>query len=174
MLQHPDSALVVRPATLFDLPAIDLIQRLCYQPVFHEPVETFAARLRLSPGSSWVAEAGGQVLGYFFTHPWTGEAPPPLGKTLEHLPQHQDTHFLHDLAVHPHARGRGVAPRLIEAALHWGKQRGLKFTRLVAVAGAAPFWRKWGFKPVAAAPAYGDDAALMALSAENQAITTRP
>ncbi|GGP24324.1 GNAT family N-acetyltransferase [Silvimonas amylolytica] len=140
--------------------------------MFHEPVETFAARLRLSPGSSWVAEAGGQVLGYFFTHPWAGETPPPLGRALQQLPANQDTHFLHDLAVHPQARGRGVAPRLVEAALDWGRQRGLKFTRLVAVAGAAPFWRKWGFKPVATAPAYGDDAALMALPVESQRITT--
>lgn len=156
--------LTVRPVVPADLPAIDRIQRLCYQPHFHEPLATFAARLALSPESSWLAESGGKVLGYFFTHPWRGDSPPPLGQSLHQLPPRPDTHFLHDLAVDPQARGRGIAPLLIQAALTWGRQRGFKQTRLVAVAGAAPFWRKWGFRAVSAAPQYGEDAALMALA----------
>lgn len=165
MFKHSTSAaqLHIRPIRHADLPAIDRIQRACYTPDLHEPVEAFAAKLQLSPDSSWLAEHENEVVGYFFTHPWAGDEPPPLGEPLQQLPEMADTHFLHDLAVHPRARGVGVAPRLIETALNWGRRRGLKRSRLVAISGAAPFWQRWGFHPVAPAPGYGDSAAIMVL-----------
>jgi GNAT superfamily N-acetyltransferase len=165
MLNHSTTApkLNIRPVSLSDLPAIDRIQRACYAPDLHEPVDAFAAKLRLSPDSNWLAEQGDEVVGYFFTHPWSGDEPPPLGELLQQLPDVADTHFLHDLAVHPRARGVGVAPQLIETALSWGRRRGLQRSRLVAISGAAPFWQRWGFHPVALVSGYGDSAAIMAL-----------
>ncbi|KAF0814089.1 hypothetical protein IGB42_00986 [Andreprevotia sp. IGB-42] len=144
-----------------DLDAVCAIQTACYPAGFHESRAVFARKLAVSPDSHWLAEHRGEPIGYFLTHPWAGDAPPDLDHELAGLPAAPDCHFLHDLALHPVARGKGLAPRLIEAALQWGAQQGYARTMLVAVQGSVPFWQRWGFKPVAAAAAYGKDAALM-------------
>lgn len=151
----------MRNATVADLPHLTRIQAACYPDVFLESAATFARKLALSPDSHWLIERDGEALGYFLTHPWAGNTPPALDHAALALPDNADCHFLHDLALHPAARGQGLAPRLIEAALQWGQARGLKRTMLVAVQGSVPFWQRWGFARVGDASEYGDDAALM-------------
>ncbi|GAB7125763.1 N-acetyltransferase [Silvimonas sp. JCM 19000] len=158
------TAVHIRPVTLADLPAIDTIQQACYPAGFHEPLAAFASKLHASPHSSWLAEQAGRVVGYFFTHPWCGAQPPKLGQALPALSTPADTHFWHDLAVLPQARGRGIAPALVEHAMAWGRAHGLRQTRLVAVLQAEDFWRRWGFVPERTIDGYGDAAVLMRLA----------
>ncbi len=115
----------------------------------------------LSPDSHWLAKIDGEPVGYFFTHPWAGNTPPELDQEIAALPPKPDCHFLHDLSLIPSARGRGVAQALIQTALSWGEIQGYGRTLLVAVQGSVPFWQRWGFVSLSAAPAYGPDAALM-------------
>ncbi|MBM3115619.1 GNAT family N-acetyltransferase [Jeongeupia naejangsanensis] len=137
------------------------IQAVCYPAHYHEPRSVFARKLALSPDSHWLAWRDNEALGYFFTHPWRGLTPPPLATELAGLPPDPDCHFLHDLAIHPRARGSGVAQALIEHALAWGRQQQMTKALLVAVQGAAPFWARHGFRELGAAPGYGDSAILM-------------
>ena len=87
----------------------------------------------------------------------------------EPLPsQAADTLYLHDLALHPRARGSGVATRLVNQVLVSARQAGLQQAALIAIQGSVPFWQRFGFAvqqpdPVLAAKlaSYGGSAQLM-------------
>ncbi|WP_259043780.1 GNAT family N-acetyltransferase [Chromobacterium alkanivorans] len=64
-------------------------------------------------------------------------------------PDAADTLFIHDLALHPDARGHGLGPRLVQTVLGQGRRRGLRQARLVAVQGAARYWRRFGYQACA-------------------------
>ncbi|KZE30283.1 hypothetical protein AVW16_12705 [Crenobacter luteus] len=149
-----------------DLDGVLAVQRRCYRPELIESRAALASRHRLAPDTCWVAARDGALLGYLFAHPWQGEAPPALDAPLAALPAMADTLFIHDLALHPDARGLGLGPRLVDAALAAGRARGLVRSRLVAVQGADAFWSRFGYRAARLAPAklarYGDDAVGMA------------
>ncbi|HSC79673.1 MAG TPA: GNAT family N-acetyltransferase [Chitinolyticbacter sp.] len=155
----------IRLLTETDLDAVLDIQRQCYPPAWLEGHATFARKLALSPQSNWIALDDTGALGYFFTHPWAGNGLPALDEARLTLPDEAHAHFLHDLAVHPRARGRGVAARLVAQALAWGVAQGLAEARLVAVLGAERFWHGLGFTAQterdARLAAYGADAIVM-------------
>ncbi|GLS03277.1 hypothetical protein GCM10007860_04200 [Chitiniphilus shinanonensis] len=148
-----------------DLDAVMAIQAQCYPEAWLESRAVFARKLTVSPESNWVAEDREGVVGYLFTHPWRGARLPELDTALQALPHDADQHFLHDLAVHPRGRGRGVAARLVLHALAWGVARGLREARLIAVLGADRFWHDFGFTPLAVAhdqlAGYGEQARAM-------------
>ncbi|OWY40718.1 GNAT family N-acetyltransferase [Xenophilus sp. AP218F] len=158
-------AIALRRMQPLDLPAVLKVQQRCYPPHLLESPEALASRQQLSPDTCWVAASSGKLLGYLFAHPWRGETPPKLNVELRQLPADADTLFIHDLALHPDARGHGVAPRLVEQALRQARQRGLRYTRLVAVEGAAPYWQRFGYRsyriPGYGLGAYGDSAVSM-------------
>lgn len=79
--------------------------------------------------------------------------------------------FLHDLALTPAARGLRVGERLVAAALEAARRDGLTEAELIAVEGAAGYWRRLGFVEPAMTPAlatkvagYGDAARWMRLA----------
>ncbi|GHD59146.1 GNAT family N-acetyltransferase [Jeongeupia chitinilytica] len=155
------ASLAIRTVTAETLDHVLDIQAACYPPAYLESREVFARKLALSHDSHWLAWHGDSAVGYFFTHPWRGRTPPALGTSLASLPADPDCHFLHDLAVHPQARGSGAAQALVDTALGWGNRRGLTDALLVAVQGAAPYWVRQGFHAIGPAPAYGEHAVLM-------------
>lgn len=79
--------------------------------------------------------------------------------------------FIHDMAVHPHFHGRGVAGTLWRHLLQAQGELQLQQMSLVAVHGAHSFWRRFGFMAVsradlprptvAALEDYGDHAVFM-------------
>ena len=56
-----------------------------------------------------------------------------------------ETLFIHDLAIAPVGRGQGIGRKLIACAFDLAKGDGLMSAELVAVEGAANFWRGMGF-----------------------------
>lgn len=157
--------IVLRLMQVQDFPAVLQVQQHCYPPSLIESRDALASRHRLSPDTCWVAERPGQVLGYVFAHPWAGGRPPSLNRPLERLPETVDTLFIHDLALHPDARGHGLGPRLVQTVLGQGRRRGLRQARLVAVQGAARYWKRFGYQPCArddyTRQAYGEGAVGM-------------
>ncbi|WP_220272003.1 GNAT family N-acetyltransferase [Crenobacter cavernae] len=145
-----------------DLEAVLAVQRHCYRPELIESRHALASRRRLAPDTCWVAERADTLLGYLFAHPWAGEKPPALDTPLAGLPAGADTLFIHDLALHPDARGHGVGPKLVDEALRVARARGLVYSRLVAVQGADAFWARFGYRayrlPTSKLACYGDDA----------------
>lgn len=135
----------VRPMETHDVGAILAIQYACYPANLIESPEALLSKRRLSPQSCWLAEENGHALGYLFTHPWHDTTPPALDKVLPGLPENSDTFFLHDLAIHPTARSRGVAQALLQQAMEWAKAHRYRKAMLVAVQDSHSFWQRHGF-----------------------------
>lgn len=135
----------IRPLKSEDTQSILNIQTACYPAELIESADTLLAKHHLSPQSCWLAEQNHQAVGYLFTHPWHDTGLPALNVPLTALPANPDTFFLHDLAIHPAARGRGVAQALVNHAMQWAKSQYYRRAILVAVQGSRPFWEHYGF-----------------------------
>jgi predicted N-acetyltransferase YhbS len=97
------------------------------------------------PASCCLAATRGEVLiAYLLAHGWPGESPPPVGALLEQQGA-SDVLFIHDLAVSSAGRGSGIGRRLVDRALELAAQDGLTRAELIAVEGAASYWRRLGF-----------------------------
>ncbi|MDP5240747.1 GNAT family N-acetyltransferase [Uliginosibacterium sp. 31-16] len=149
--------LLIRAMRLADLPGVFALQCRAHPADYHEPLEALASRLRAGHAHCFVAECVGELLGYVFAHPWSGE-PPPLHVPLP--PSRPPDHvFLHDLAVCQASRRRAAGGRLHDAVLESAVNAGLADMQLVAVGAARVFWLRKGFVELPQArlhPAYGD------------------
>jgi GNAT superfamily N-acetyltransferase len=100
-------------------------------------------------------------------YPWLRDQAPALNTLAERLPADADVLYLHDLALHPGARGRGLTSPVIEQVVRLAQTEGLPAVSLVAVNDATAFWRLRGFEdapsPTMATKlaSYGSDAAYM-------------
>lgn len=153
----------LRPMRPDDLPAVLTLQALAYRPEFHEPPEAFAGKLTHYPQSAWVVEDDAALLAYLFAQPARRGHPPPL-KDAGRPVCAPDALHLHDLAVAPAARGRGIARQLLDTALAWGRAQGLAFATLVAVQDSAQRWRHMGFidaRPEKSLASYGPGAVYL-------------
>ncbi|WP_421735170.1 GNAT family N-acetyltransferase [Cellulomonas sp.] len=103
----------------------------------------FSAQLADEGNIVWIAEVGGQPVGYLYAveahrgvNPFTTE---------------QHTLYIHHLAVDPAVRRRGVGSAMIAAAETYARDRGLSGLRLdswLFNAEAHAFFRGLGFEPV--------------------------
>lgn len=90
------------------------------------------------------------------------------------VPPHVNALYLHDLAVHPAARGAGVAVALIEAYFQAIKQSKAQFACLTAVNDSRSFWERYGFQSAASVDSssecmatYGEGAQYMSMRVSN-------
>ncbi len=134
-----------------DLLAVHALQSQSYPLGYQEPVEAFAAKLDASPETAWGVDhpaRSGLLLGYLFCLPIRGLQWPAL-HAAQCLPaQHPDGLYLHDLCLHPDARGQGLGYALVHQARQWALEQGLAALRLIAVQGSVPYWQKQGFSRV--------------------------
>jgi ribosomal protein S18 acetylase RimI-like enzyme len=156
-----------------DLNAVAAIERENHSPLPPEDLPVFANRLALFPAGCLVV--GDPVGGYAIAHPWAGPAP-PLGAVLEALPDAPDRLFLHDVALRPELRGRGLVAALVEMLCDVAAARGLSEIRLTAVHGTAPRWVRLGFAVDggAVSAGYGDGAVAMRLAVPPRRGLSRP
>jgi ribosomal protein S18 acetylase RimI-like enzyme len=153
-----------RPMTEADLPVVvALADRL--HPHHPEQPAVFAERLALAPAGCRVLAAGGALLGYAVSHPWTGAGPPPLDTLLGALPARPAAWHVHDIALAPAARGAGHAGAVLRALL---TDSPLPRATLVALPGTGAFWARQGFRDAAA------DAAALASYGEGVRFMARP
>ena len=159
---HSTTAVTLRTMRAADLDAVLRIQREAYGDAYQESAEVLGRKLDISPGACWLAERGGEALGYVFAHPWRAGAP-PLHERIDSLPARADHGFLHDLAVSPRARGLGVGRSLFGKVTNWSAQAGHRALTLVALADAVGYWHGLGFAavPQVLPDAYGAGAQFM-------------
>ncbi|MBV5290789.1 MAG: GNAT family N-acetyltransferase [Curvibacter lanceolatus] len=151
-----------------DLPALMALQALAYGAAFVEPAAVMAQRLAITPLTVWgLFDAPGALCAYLLAYRSVPGAVAPLHHPFDPAPQ-STALYLHDLAVHPSAKGLGLGPRLVAAALALARAEGLGGLGLVAVQGSQPFWRRQGFqdrRPDAASQAtlagYGEGAVYL-------------
>jgi GNAT superfamily N-acetyltransferase len=130
-----------------DLDGVLAVQSACYPPSMQEPAAVVLARLRAAPGTTLVADSHG-ICAYVFAYPSRLGRITPLNAGFAPAP-HADTLYVHDLAVHPCAHGRGLGRRLAQALFGAARGLGLGHGALVAVLEARPFWEKLGFSETA-------------------------
>lgn len=127
-----------------DVQAALAIQAETYPPFLVEGEAVFLNRIDLSASYCLAAKQGDALLGYLLAHGWRRESPPSLGAPLIGGGP-PEVLFIHDLAVSPAARGLDVGRTLVARASELAARDGLHRAELIAVEGAADYWRRLGF-----------------------------
>jgi len=160
-------SLVWRPMTEADLDEVAAIARIGF-PDHFEGRPMFANRLALAPDGCFALAGDAGVNGYLIAYPWRGDDAPPLNTLIATIPEDAAVMYLHDLCLHPDARGLKATGEIIERLADQAKAQGWPAIALVAVNDAAGFWARHGFE-VRESEAitrklvtYGDDARYMA------------
>lgn len=150
-----------------DIAAVVEVARLSF-PDHFEDRACFANRLALYPRGCFVlADTDGPARGYLIAYPWKTESAPPLNTVIEGLPADPRLIYLHDLALHPEARGGGATRVIVERLAEQASEDGWPQIALVAVNDAAGFWSRQGFSErtapgmAAKLATYGPDARYM-------------
>lgn len=139
-----NSALTIRPLEWRDLTAALAIQDTAYPAFLREGADAFASRIELTPSYCLAATCGDDLVAYLLAHGWARQAPPPIGAILSAVPV-AEVLYIHDLAVSPAGRGSGAGRRLVMRAFERAARDGLTVAELIAVEGAAGYWRTLGF-----------------------------
>lgn len=152
-----------------DLDGVVEVARVAF-PNHPEDRPCFAERLALNPAGCFVLTDGGAVRGYMVAYPWVADSAPALNTLIGAVPTDATVMYLHDLALHPDARGGGHARPAVERLAAQARADGWPAIALVAVNDAAPFWNRLGFEVrssdalAAKLAGYGDDARYMVRS----------
>lgn len=148
-MSSENPAISIEPLRRQDLPVALSVQKDIYPPFLIEEEDTFLNRISLASSYCLAAKQGGQLMGYLLAHGWRRQSPPPLGSVVaDGIPS--EVLFIHDLAVSPAKRGLKVGQQLIARAFQWAAKDRLCSAELVAVEGAAEYWRRLGFAEGAA------------------------
>ena len=135
-----------RPMAESDLDAVAAIALVSF-PDHFEGRPMFANRLALAAQGCFVlAGDDGQAMGYAVSYPWRIDSAPPVNSLIEAIPEDADVIYLHDLALHPDARGGGATRAIVEQLADQARSRGWPAIALVAVNDAVGFWTKQGFE----------------------------
>jgi GNAT superfamily N-acetyltransferase len=106
----------------------------------------FANRLALAAQGCFVlAREDAEPMGYAISYPWRIDSAPPLNTLIDAIPADAEVIYLHDLALHPDARGTGATREIVERLADQARAKGWPAIALVAVNDAAGFWAKQGF-----------------------------
>ncbi|KAL4891078.1 acyl-CoA N-acyltransferase [Aspergillus ambiguus] len=133
-------------------------------PGLPEHSSIFSERVKLYPeGCLALEDEDGRVSGYAISHPIRHFQPPALDSLLGELASDADQFYIHDVAISPRLRGRGLAAECVRQLLVVANR--YPTTCLISVYGTEPFWGRFGFvrEPTSATlreklRAYGEDA----------------
>lgn len=143
-MSHQDPVISIEALAPQDIPAALRVQAETYPAFLREDEGVFLNRINLQASYCLAAKQGGALLGYLLAYGWSRQSPPPLGELVaDDVPG--EILFIHDLAVSPARRGLRVAQRLVGRAFELAARDGLCSVELIAVEGAADYWRRLGF-----------------------------
>ena len=131
-----------------DLPAMLALQTVCFPDLEPESENSLKAKLLASPKTCFVAEFQNQLMGYLITHPWNSNLPPPLNAPNCVIPDDSDCLYIHDLSVHPDARGTGTSQVLLNEFFKCLDMSQFNLSALIAVQNSYGFWEKHGYNIV--------------------------
>ena len=146
----------LRPMLRSDMDTCAALETACYPPAVCEGIEVFKKILSSNPSGCWVAvddqDHGKRydtaVVGYCLFLPLQAEDCPLELSALE-LPRRgkaYTTLYLHDIAVAPAARRRGVANILQSSVADAARFSNFRTITLTAVCGAAAYWQRCGYQ----------------------------
>ncbi|SPN99493.1 related to Acid phosphatase [Cephalotrichum gorgonifer] len=112
-------------------------------PDLPESDYVFAERLKLFPEGCKILKQGDEVCGYAISHPICYHHPPALDSLLGEIAPDADQYYIHDIAILPRFRRRGLAGKCISTLLTVARR--YPTTCLVSVYETVPFWARFGF-----------------------------
>lgn len=152
------------PRDLGDVMAVAEVVHAAYP----ERRESFADKLALAPDCCFgLAGANDVLAGYAVALPWTRGETVALDAMLGQLPARCDALYIHDIAILPAARGRGLAGTVVTLLAEVARRHDVRAMTLTAVYGAEAVWARHGFHPVETAAlraklaSYGSEARYM-------------
>ena len=90
-----------------------------------ESTEVFTERVKLFPrGCLALVDENDRLCGYAISHPIRKGQPPALDSLLREMPsdeQGQQQYYIHDVAILPRVRGRGLAAQCVKQLLEMAK-----------------------------------------------------
>lgn len=155
----------VQPLHQRNIDDILRIQEAAYAENYLEDAESFIAKIDASSTTSFGAWRNTEMLAYLIAVPLADDGGFDLNTT--HVPaavlETATVMYIHDLAVHPDARGSGVATHLLKRLADQVIDSSISEWRLVSVQGSQDFWVKHGFvaSPDHVPNGYGPEAVLM-------------
>ena len=135
--------MLIREMRPDDLSAVMLIQKRCYHAITPESPAVMASKLAAGAGCCFVCEEKKRVVGYLLGHPWRSDSAVALHQELEELPEECDSLYLHDMAVLPEMRGRGVGELLLRRFEEAARARKLSGGGWDTARSRASTWRNW-------------------------------
>lgn len=137
-----------------DIPGLLLVANEVH-PDLPESDAVFGERLRLFPeGSLVLSDDRGGIYGYALSHPIRRGQPPALDSLLGAIAPEADQFYIHDLAILPGWRGRGLAAVCVDKLLALGRR--YTTTCLISVYNTGAFWGRFGFLPEPVDAALGE------------------
>ena len=159
-----------RPMTSDDLDMVLAVADIVH-PGYPEDRSIFAERLELFPAGTAVAVSDGKAIGYMISHPAILGKPVELNSLLGTLPTKPDCLYLHDVALLPESRGKGLGQMALERLHQVARDQGLDLLALTSTPPARAYWLAMGFVPYLASDpsiaarlaSYGDEMTYMTL-----------
>ncbi|KAL4875785.1 acyl-CoA N-acyltransferase [Aspergillus karnatakaensis] len=135
-----------RPLTPADVSSLMQIADTIH-PGLPESAQVFTERINLYPEGCLALKLNDtdQLVGYAISHPIRHSQPPALDTLLGEIPSDADWYYIHDVAVLPELRGRGVAGECVRRLLGVATGTGLARTCLISVYDTEGFWGRFGF-----------------------------
>jgi GNAT superfamily N-acetyltransferase len=119
---------------------------LIYPSELWESNESFRRRIEQFPeGCLACANEQDQLIGYMFCHPWKTDSVVPLNCENLRIPKDADCFYIHDIAVVPSHRRKGIAKRFLDIAIDLARKNGFDMIKGVSVLGSHAYWEKRGF-----------------------------
>jgi len=129
---------VLRQARSEDLPPIDEIAVLCWQPIFDSYISMLGMEwyeiARPDPEMTWQERKTGQIRRQFLEHPdwfWAlekqGEV---IGFLTFHIDKEKSTGIIGNNGVHPEHAGQGLGKFMYRHVLQHFREQGLRFAKV--------------------------------------------
>ena len=119
-----------RPMLREDIPSVVFVSGGIWGANYYESKEIFLNKLKYFPaGCKMYGDSG-----YVFSHPWTLHSPPNLDEPLIL------TYHIHDIALLPSVRNKGLCTEVVEEIL-----MNHPIVTLVAANNTESFWKRFGF-----------------------------
>lgn len=155
----------VQPLHQRNIDDILRIQKAAYGEMYLEDADSFLAKISASPTTSFSAWRNGEMVAYLIAVPRDNDAGFDLNTSqVPVVPLETATvMYVHDVAVHPSARGGGVADLLLNELEEVTTGTSISEWQLVSVQGSQDFWTKRGFVTSSQLlpNGYGPEAVLM-------------
>ena len=155
----------VQPLHQRNIDDILRIQKAAYGEMYLEDGDSFIAKIIASPATSFAAWRDSSMVAYLIAVPLQSDDGLHLNTSDVPAvpPENATVMYIHDVAIHPEARGDGVAQLLLQHLEDAVSGTSISQWLLVSVQGSQDFWVKQGFavSPRPAPNGYGAEAVLM-------------